>query len=128
MTQDALIEPVDPAGQVENVFIETIIESWRFATVFARAVESLEPEGNSRYTGKLDYFRNRLKQNLANVGFHLVELRVDEPYEAGMAVTPLNLADFQSGDQLVIDQVLEPVVMSDGGVRRMGTVMLRRAK
>jgi hypothetical protein len=49
-----------------------------------------------------------------------------KPYDVGMAATPLNLKDFPralAGD-LVVAQMVEPIVMERGSVRKPGTMML----
>ncbi len=43
-----------------------------------------------------------------------------------MAATALNVADFGPEDELFVDQMIEPVVMGADGVRRTGTMMLRK--
>ena len=44
----------------------------------------------------------------------------------GAAVTAINLDDFKPDDDLEIDQMIEPIVMSNEGVLRAGTVVLRK--
>jgi hypothetical protein len=45
-----------------------------------------------------------------------------------MAATALNIGDFGPYDILLVDQMVEPIIMGDAGIVRMGTVMLRRAE
>ena len=49
-------------------------------------------------------------------------------FELGMAVTPLNIEEFDVDDSLIVDQMLEPIIMSREGLVKTGTVMLRKAK
>jgi hypothetical protein len=44
-----------------------------------------------------------------------------------MAATALNVADFPGTEALVVEQMIEPIIMGPGGLRRSGTVLLRRA-
>ena len=47
-------------------------------------------------------------------------------YEPGMAVTALNVDEFDEADELIVDQMSEPIIMGQNGLKRMGTVLLRR--
>lgn len=115
------------AEELEAVLIATVIESWRFAGVFERALLMDDPVGARRYASKLGFFRERIRTHLADAGLHIVEPERGTSWDPGMAITPLNIGDFDEDDPLKIDQVLEPTVMDHDGVRRVGTVMLRKA-
>ena len=43
-----------------------------------------------------------------------------------MAVSALNIEDFDAEDTLLIDQMVEPIIMGPDGLLRSGTVMLRK--
>jgi hypothetical protein len=45
-----------------------------------------------------------------------------------MAVAALNLGDFEADDALLVDQMMEPIIMGPDGLRRQGTVMLRKLR
>ena len=47
-------------------------------------------------------------------------------YDPGMAVTPLNIDDFEPDDDLFVEQMMEPIIMRDGKVQKTGTVLLGR--
>jgi hypothetical protein len=62
-----------------------------------------------------------------------VELRIvnieGQPFEPGMAVTPLNVAEFDADDTLNVEQMIEPLIIDEEGlVVKMGTVTLRKVK
>ena len=48
-----------------------------------------------------------------------------QKYDPGMAVTPINLDDFDMDTGLIIDRMMEPVVMLGDQLIRTGTVILR---
>ena len=52
----------------------------------------------------------------------------EHPYDPGMAVTPLNIDEFDSSDRLVVDQMLDPIIMGRNGIMKMGTVTLRKVE
>jgi hypothetical protein len=111
----------------ERALVELAIEGWRFHKLFARALEKLDAGESSRFTNQHRYFLKRIDECLTEAGLRLVNLE-GQAYDPGAAATALNLGDFGADDQLVIDQMIEPIVMSDSGLLRTGTVMLRKAE
>jgi hypothetical protein len=61
-------------------------------------------------------------------GVTFVTQNPGDPYDVGLPVTPVNIADFDKDAELVIDQVVEPTVMHNGKVIQMGTVLLKKAE
>jgi len=99
---------------------------WRFARTFGRLLSRLDAVEQKKLAGQLNYFLKQLEENLGLARFRLVNLE-GHPFDPGTAATPINLSDFSPDDLLVVDQMLEPLVMStEGKVVRMGTVVLRR--
>ena len=111
---------------LEATILDAAIESWRFAAVFERATGLLDGATAQRYATKVAYFRGRIQTYLRDVGFEVMDYEPGAPFDTGLAVTPLNIDDFTEADTLVIDQVLEPTIIGRDGVRRMGTVLLRK--
>ncbi len=104
--------------------IEIVIESWRLAKLFQRVLGKLELTESNRYVNQVRYFQKRVDDTLALTGMRLVSLE-GLPYDPGMAVTPLNIADFGPEDVLVVDQMMEPILMGQDGVVKSGTVLLK---
>ena len=105
--------------------IDISVESWRFARLFSRVVVKLDAGEAQRYAGQLRYFQKKLDAWLDTVGLRIVNLE-GQPYDPGMAVSPLNIADFGPDDRLEVDQMVEPVVVSSEGLVRPGAVILRK--
>jgi len=101
------------------------VESWRFARVFARVVEKLDAGEASRYVNQLRYFRKKVEENLDAAGLKIVNVE-GQPFDPGMAATALNIGDFGPDDALLVDQMVEPIIMGAEGLKKQGTVMLRR--
>jgi len=114
-----------PDSAAEKSLIELAIESWRFCRVFARVVDKLDAGEVVRYAGQHRYFLKKIEESLASSGLALVNVE-GEKFDAGMAVSAINLGDFESDDALLVDQMIEPIVMGPDGLRRQGTVMLRK--
>ena len=112
---------------VQQSLIDLSIESWRFAKLFGRLLDKLDAGDGSRYINQLHYFLKRIDETLDTSGLKFVDLE-GEPYDPGVAVSALNVADFDPDDQLVVAQMVEPIVMNDSGLIRPGTVMLRKVE
>jgi hypothetical protein len=111
----------------ENALIEIAVESWRFSKLFGRVVGKLDAGEASRYLGQLRYFQKKLEQALASSELRLVNVE-GQRYDPGIAAAPLNIGDFGPEDVLVVDQMIEPIVMDANGLRKQGTVMLRKVE
>jgi hypothetical protein len=112
--------------QFEHSLIEVAVESWRFSRLFGKVVNKLDAGEASRYLSQLRYFQKKVEDNLASSGLKLVNVE-GHPYDPGMAASALNLGDFGPDDVLLVDQMLEPIIMGSDGLRKQGTVMLKKA-
>jgi hypothetical protein len=123
VTEDAM---ESTSQNPEQALVDLAIESWRFQKLFGRALGKLDAGESLRFANQHRYFIMRIGECLAGIGLKLVNLE-GQAYDPGAAVTALNVADFNAEDDLVVDQMIEPVVMSTSGLLRPGTVMLRKA-
>ncbi len=111
----------------EQSLIEMAVESWRFSRLFARVVNKLDAGEAARYVNQLRYFQKKVEENLDSAGLRVVNVE-GHPFDAGMAASALNLADFGPDDSLYVDQMIEPIIMGPEGLKKQGTVMLRKAQ
>lgn len=109
----------------KDIVIGIAIETWRFRRVFERMLTKLEVGEQQRYKSQLRWFEKKLEEFLARVGWQIVDVE-GQPFDSGMAATPLNIEDFDSEDSLMVDQVLEPIIMGRDGLVQTGTVTLKR--
>lgn len=112
--------------KMEQSLIDIAVESWRFSRLFGRVVSKLDAGESGRYINQLRYFQKKVEENLDTNGLKLVNVE-GQPYDVGMAASALNLGDFGQDDVLLVDQMVEPIIMGPTGLRRQGTVMLRKA-
>lgn len=110
--------------QQRQALVEIAVESWRFARLFAHALEKMDPAEAHRYSNQLRFYLKRLEDALASADIRLVNLE-GQQYDPGMAATALNLADFGADDQLFVGQMIEPVLMRADALLRAGTIMVR---
>lgn len=120
MTEEAEQNP-----QLEKALMDVAIDSWRLSKLFIRAISKLDAGDGSKYASQLRYFQKRIEESLESGGLRLVNLE-GQPFDAGMAASALNGGDFGPDDVLVVDQMVEPIVMGKDGLKREGTVLLRK--
>lgn len=113
--------------QLERSLIDIAVESWRFSRLFGKVVSKLDAGESGRYINQIRYFQRKVEENLDSNGLKLVNVE-GQPYDAGMAASALNLGDFGPDDVLLVDQMLEPIIMGPKGLRKQGTVMLRKVE
>ena len=113
------------AIDAEELLVNLAVESWRLSRMFQRAIDARDIKAAGRQSNQIRYFQRKLQENLAPLGIRLVDLD-GQLYDAGMAAAALNAADFGPDDTLYVDQMMEPIVMGRDGVRRTGTMMLRK--
>lgn len=112
--------------KVEEALIKLAIESWRFAKVFERAIQKADPREQKKFRGRLDWYQKQIEQSLSSLEYRLQDFGGKE-YDAGMPLTPANLAEFGEQEQLIVDYALEPVIIdADGKIIHHGTAMMRR--
>ena len=117
----------EASEQMEQSLIEMAVESWRFSRLFGKVVSKLDAGESGRYVNQLRYFQKKVEESLDSNGLKLVNVE-GQPYDPGMAASALNLGDFGPDDVLLVDQMLEPIIMGPNGLRKQGTVMLRKAQ
>ena len=111
------------AGHATQALADLATEAWRFGKVAMRSAEEMDVMDADRFLNQYDWFARKIQAVMEEAGLWTVDL-TGQLYEPGMAVTPLNLEDFPEGTPLVIVQMVEPVLMENGKVRKMGTAML----
>ncbi len=111
----------------EEVIVKIVNENWRLMKLFMKVLTKLELSEQNRYMNQIRYFQKSINDNLDEVGLKIVNLE-GTLYDAGMAASPLNLEDFTSDDVLYVDQMIEPLIMGDSGIKKEGIVKLIKVK
>ncbi len=110
----------------DDCLLNLALESWKLSKLFARVLSKLETEDKRKYGNKVAYFDKKLDEILSQADLTFFSLQ-GELYDPGMAVNPLNLSDFSPDDSLIVEQMIEPIVMGKDGIKKVGTVFLRKA-
>ncbi len=113
--------------QLEQSLIDIAVESWRFSRLFGKVVGKLDAGESGRYINQIRYFQKKVEESLDSNGLKLVNVE-GQPYDAGRAASALNRGDFGPDDVLLVEQMLEPNIMGPKGLRKQGTVMLRKVE
>lgn len=111
--------------QLRQSIVEIAVEAWRFRNVFERAMSRLEAGDGARYMSQYAWFSKKVIAALEAMGLRIVNVEGKE-YDVGMAVMAVNLDDFDMGDRLFIEKMIEPIVMDAESVVKTGTVILGR--
>lgn len=118
-------QETESTEQLERSLIDIAVESWRFSRLFGKVLGKLDAGESGRYTNQIRYFQKRVEESLDANGLRLVNVE-GQPYDVGMAASALNVGDFGPDDVLLVEQMLEPIIMGPNGLRREGTVLLRK--
>lgn len=111
-------------NNAEERLIDVAIEGWRLSRLFLKSISTTDLKSAQRQSNQIKYFNRKVDDALGEFGLTIVSLE-GQPYDGGMAATPLNAGDFEQDEGLVVDVMMEPIVMGPDGVRRTGTMMLR---
>lgn len=118
---------VERSGNLETSLVNVALEAWRLARLFSKVIAKLDAGEGNRYANQVSYFQARLNENLGAAGLTLVNIE-GQVFDPGMAATPLNISDFSAEEELLVDQMIEPIIMGPQGIKREGTVLLRRIR
>ena len=111
--------------QLESSLIAMVVESWRFSRLFIRVIGKLDAGEAPRYINQFRYFQKKMEESLEATGLKIVNVE-GQPFDPGMAASALNVGDFEADEVLLVDQMVEPIIMGSEGLKRPGTVTLRK--
>lgn len=114
-------------GLPSDVVAQLCVEFWKLAKATRKATQQL-PEGESRrLEGQLNFSDRQLSMIVEHLGFRLVEFD-GEVFHAGLAASADNVGDYSDDVDLVVSKTLEPTVMADMKVVRLGRVIVKAAE
>ncbi len=87
----------------------------------------LDAGEQNRFRSQMSWFLKKVEESLKEADMRIVNVE-GQPFDTGMAATPLNIEEFGETDRLIVDQMLEPIIMANEGLIRPGTVILRRVE
>ena len=112
-------------SKLQNSLISIASELFRFQKVFEKATSRLDIDERNKYVSQYAWFSKKVNKALEEADLKLLNLE-GQLYDPGMAVTPLNIDEFEAEDRLFVQQTIEPIIMQDDKVFKTGTVILGR--
>ena len=112
-------------SKLQNSLISIASELFRFQKVFEKAISRLDIDERNKYVSQYAWFSKKVNKALEEADLKLLNLE-GQLYDPGMAVTPLNIDEFEAEDRLFVQQTIEPIIMQDDKVFKTGTVILGR--
>ena len=103
------------------------MEAWRFQSIFQRMLTRMDPMDAARYANQYSWFRKKVDEAVEKTGLKLVNME-GQLFDTGMAITPLNIDEFDADEPLFVQRMIEPVIMHEGRVCRTGSAMLGRVE
>ncbi|MDR2790337.1 MAG: hypothetical protein LBB59_05125 [Campylobacteraceae bacterium] len=116
----------DKDPEYESALVKIITENWRLMQLFLKVVSKLDNNEAAKYCNQARYIKKIIDGSLQEIDLKIVDLS-GEVYDAGMAATAINLEDFDSSEILIVEQMIEPLIMSKNGVKKQGLISLVKA-
>ena len=121
------MEQRDHIQKLQDSLVAIAAETFRFQHVYSKVLSKLDIEEQAKYSSQFTWFTKKVTKALDEAGLKIVDVN-GQLYDPGMAVTPLNIEDFEVDDILYVAQTMEPIIMQDNAVIKTGTVILGRAE
>ena len=107
----------------EEIIVKIVTENWRLMKLFMKVLTKLDASEANRYLYQVRYFQKTIYDSLDEAGMKIVNLE-GQLFDAGMAATPLNIDEFETEDKLIVEQMIEPLIMKDGTIRKQAIINL----
>lgn len=108
---------------IKNNLVDIAIELFRFEKTYETIMEKLDILEQKKYRSQFGWFSKRVYSAIEENNIKLVSLENSE-YDPGMPITPLNIEEFATEDELFVFQMIEPIVMEGDTILREGTAIL----
>lgn len=103
------------------------VEFWKLSNATKKAIARLPESERRRLKGQLDFSDRQLAMLVNQIGFKLVDFET-EVFHAGLATSADNAGDYPDESDLMVSKTLEPTIMADMKVIRLGRVLVEPAK
>ncbi|MDO5758861.1 MAG: hypothetical protein Q4P24_15550 [Rhodobacterales bacterium] len=106
-----------------DVVAHLCVENWKLTGAMRKAIDILPDADGRRLTGQLNFSIRQLSMLVDKLGFKLVEFD-GEAFHTGLAASADNAEDYAEDVKLVVVKTLEPTVMADMKIIRLGRVLV----
>lgn len=107
----------------EDIIIKIVTENWRLMKLFIKVSTKLDASETLRFMNQLRYFEKVINDSLEELGFRIENLE-GELYDPGMAAIAINIDEFSADDNLFVEQMLEPLILSQDGIKKQAKIKL----
>lgn len=121
------MEQIEQSQKLQDSLVTIAAETFRFQHVYSKVLSKLDLNEQAKYSSQFAWFTKKVTKALDEAGLRIVDVN-GQLYDPGMAVTPLNIEDFEAEDILYVAQTMEPIIMQDNAVIKTGTVILGRVE
>lgn len=110
---------------MEDNIIKITTDYWRLLALSAKITNNLEHAEKVKYSNQLRYFFKSIQRNLIECELEIVNLE-GQNFDIGMAATAINMDEFSLNDDLIVKQMLEPLIMQNGVIKKQALVKLAK--
>lgn len=103
------------------------VEFWKLSNATKKAIERLPESESRRLKGQLNFSDRQLAMLVDQLGLKLIDFEMEQ-FHAGLATSADNAGDYPDETDLVVSKTLEPTVMADMKVIRLGRILVAPAK
>lgn len=116
-----------PSSMNSETVAQLCVEFWKLSNATRKAIERLPESESRRLKGQLNFSDRQLTMLVDQLGLKLIDFEA-EVFHAGLATSADNADDFPDETDLLVSKTLEPTVMADMKVIRLGRVLVEPAK
>lgn len=116
-----------PKALKAETVAQLCVEFWKLSNATKKAIERLPESESRRLKGQLNFSDRQLAMLVDQLGLKLIDFEA-EGFHAGLATSADNAGDYPDETDLVVSKTLEPTVMADMKVIRLGRVLVEPAK
>jgi hypothetical protein len=108
---------------LQKSFLDLTVEQWRLIRVLERLIDRLPIEAQARVAAQARFATSKLNDIVTQSGFQ-IETFDGRTFEPSLPVTTVNADEFTGDIPLHVRETLEPTVLCDGHVLKLGKVAL----
>ena len=116
-----------PKALNADTVAQLCVEFWKLSNATKKAIERLPDCESRRLKGQLNFSDRQLAMLVDQLGLKLIDFET-EGFHAGLATSADNAGDYPDETDLIVSKTLEPTVMADMKVIRLGRVLVEPAK
>lgn len=110
-----------------DIVAQLCVENWKLAAAMRKAIGIVPDADGRRLQGQLNFSTRQLSMLVDQLGFRLIEFDGQE-FHTGLGASADNAGDYGEDDKLVVVKTLEPTIMANMKIIRLGRVLVEPVK